>query len=405
MPITKLSIPTRNGNLLNSKLETPANGRVHQYAIFAHCFTCSSTLAVVRHMSQMLTGAGIAVLRFDFTGLGRSEGEFANTNFSSDVNDLIDVSNYLEEHFVAPQLLIGHSLGGTAALMAAFSLPKVKSVATIGSPSTPTHLKKLIKYDPSKFEDDSAYETNIGGRAFQIKKQFVDDLEKHDILSNLKTLKKALLILHSPVDEIVSAENAAELFKHAHHPKSFVSLDNANHLITNKRDAVYAAEIIAAWAGRYLDEETEIPVEMMGHQVVAHLNRANKYVTQVYTDKHHLISDEPSSYGGDDAGITPFQLLSSSIGTCTAMTIKMYAEKQNWDLQEVCVYLTFSKKAAAEFQSELPDGETNLSHFKKSIRLVGNLDESQREKLKTVASRCAVQRNIMGKVVVETELL
>ncbi len=404
MPIKKISIPTRHGTLLNSKLEVPANGNIRQYAIFAHCFTCSSSLAVVRHISRTLTGAGIAVLRFDFTGLGRSEGEFADTNFSNDVSDLIDVSNYLEEHYAAPQMLIGHSLGGTSVLMAAFSLPEVKAVATIGSPSDPTHLKKLIKYDPSKFSETDAYETDIGGRPFKIKQQFVEDLEKHDILSNLKKLNKALLIMHSPVDETVSVDNAAQLFKNALHPKSFVSLDRADHLLTKKEDAIYAAEMIGAWASRYIDADAPKSSDTMGAQVVAHLNMNNKFTTQVYTDQHHLIADEPSSYGGDDLGFTPYQLLSSAIATCTAMTIKMYAAKKKWDLQEVCVYLTYSKKSAEEVGEELAKGESHVGHFHKTIRLMGDLDETQRARLKEISSRCPVQKTVSGTILFDTEL-
>ncbi len=253
--IKKLSIPNRHGKLLNSNLELPEDVAIRQYAIFAHCFTCSSSLPIVRHISRTLTRAGIAVLRFDFTGLGKSEGEFAETNFSHDVSDLLDVSAYLEEHYQAPQMLVGHSLGGTAVLMAAFDLPKVTSIATIGSPSDPTHLKKLINYEPSKFSEANSYQTHIGGRSFNIQKQFVEDLERHDILSSLKDLKKALLILHSPVDEIVSVENAAKLFSAALHPKSFLSLDRSDHLMTNKEDAIYAANMIAAWASRYIEKD------------------------------------------------------------------------------------------------------------------------------------------------------
>lgn len=404
----QLIIPTRNNHKLNAKLELPAKGEPLQFAIFAHCFTCNSDLGVVRHISRALTSKGIGVVRFDFTGLGKSEGAFEETNFSNNVNDLVDVSNYLEENYKAPELLIGHSLGGTAVLMAGFQLPKVKGIVTVGSPSDPGHLKKLLKYSSDSFEDQDAYEANIGGRPFTIQKQFIDDLESNNLLENIKKLDKALLIMHSPQDEIVEISNAAELYSKAHHPKSFVSLDGANHLISNKKDALYVAEVIGSWISRYVDLERIEPKQKVisteGEQVVAYLNLENNFTTQIFTDKHTLIADEPTEYGGDDLGPSPYEYLNAGIGACTVMTLKMYAERKKWDLQEVFVYLSYSKKHADELDFET-DKIGKIDLIEKKIKLIGNLDASQREKLKQIASKCPVHKTVSNEVVFNTQIV
>ncbi|MFK8045160.1 MAG: alpha/beta fold hydrolase [Crocinitomicaceae bacterium] len=400
-----LIIPTRNGNTLSARLELPADGRVHQYAIFAHCFTCSSNLAIVRHISRNLTSRGIAVLRFDFTGLGNSEGDFAATNFSNNVTDLLDVNRFLEDNYEAATLLVGHSLGGTAVLMAAFNLPKVQGIATIGSPSNPGHIKKLLKYDAEKFVETDVYEANIGGRPFSIQKQFIEDLEQYDLLKQIKSIKKALLILHSPQDAIVEVANAAELFNSAFHPKSFVSLDGADHLLTKKEDAIYVADVIGAWASKYIDlkvEEKQL-LSTEGEQVVVHLNLEDNFTSQIFTNKHHLIADEPKSVGGDDVGVSPYELLNAAIGACTVMTLKMYAERKGWDLKEVFVYLSYSKKHATEINIETEE-MGRIDVIEKKLRFVGDLSIEQKEKLKQIASKCPVHKTVSKEVFFQTEL-
>jgi len=406
MSTKNLIIPTRSGLNLNAKLELPADGKITQYAIFAHCFTCNSNLGIVRHISRNLTSRGIAVLRFDFTGLGQSEGEFATINFSNNVSDLLDVNAFLESNYQAPELLIGHSLGGTAVLMAAFDLPNIKGIATIGSPSNPEHVKNLLNYNKEKLANSNAYEVNIGGRPFQIQKQFIDDIEQYDLLKKIKQLKKALLILHSPQDTIVEVKNAAELFHHAFHPKSFVSLDGANHLLTRKEDALYAADVIGAWASRYVNLEVEVPSRLSteGEQMVVHLNLEDNFTSQIFTEKHQLITDEPKSVGGDDLGPSPYELLNSAIGACTVMTLKLYAERKGWDLKEVFVYLSHTKKLAEQIESEKTLSGT-IDVISKQLKFIGNLDNTQKEKLKSIAAKCPVHKTVVGNLVIETKLM
>lgn len=407
MNTEQLTILSRNGINLHAKLELPANDKPLQYAVFAHCFTCNSNLGVVRHISRALTDKGIAVVRFDFTGLGKSEGDFADTNFSNNVCDLVDVCNYLEEQYRAPALLVGHSLGGAAVLMAAFQLPEVKGVVTIGSPSDPSHLKKLLNYHPEKFESSDEFEAHIGGRPFTIQKQFIHDLEENQLADNINKLGKALLVMHSPQDSIVEISNAADLYHHARHPKSFVSLDGADHLLSRKEDALYVAEVIGSWAGRYIDltkeEETKEKLSTEGEQVLAYLDLEDGVTTQIYTDQHHVVADEPIPIG-EDLGPSPYEYLNAAIGACTVMTLKLYAERKNWELKEVYVYLSYSKKHTDELNVDT-EQLGRIDFIQKKIKLVGNLNTEQKEKLKQIASKCPVHKTVSNPVVFDTELI
>jgi len=247
----KFNFPNSHNQILSGRLELPVNEPI-AYAIFAHCFTCSKDIIAPNTISKELTKKGIAVLRFDFTGLGNSQGDFSNTNFSSNVEDLLSACDELAKVYREPEILIGHSLGGAAVLKAAKNLPKIKAVATIGAPSNVEHVAHLFDNQICEIQKTGEAEVSLGGRNFTIKKQFIDDLKDNSILDDLGNLKKSLLILHSPLDRTVSIDDAAKIFSAAKHPKSFVTLDNADHLLMNKRDAQYAADVIGSWVLRYI---------------------------------------------------------------------------------------------------------------------------------------------------------
>lgn len=401
-----ISIPSENGEALFARLELPADKKVSQYAIFAHCFTCNSSLGVVRHISRTLTAKGIGVLRFDFTGLGKSEGEFEETNFSNNVQDLIAVHQYMEEHYEAPSILIGHSLGGAAILMTASKLKTVSAIVTIGAPAEPEHVSHLLKSSIDEIKENGIAQVDIGGRPFKIKKQFLDDLKQNSLSEIVGKLKIPYLILHSPQDTTVGISNAAQLYHAAFHPKSFVSLDGADHLLSDKKDAIYAADIIGTWVGKYVelpkDElEKSKHLETDGEQVVVHLNTEDGFTSDVFTENHHLTADEPSSIGGADLGAAPYELLNASIGACTAMTLKMYAERKGWSLREVFVYLSYSKKHKDELESATK-GMGGIDHISKKIRLIGDLTSEQRKKLLEIASKCPVHKTVSNGVVFDT---
>lgn len=404
MNTIKLSIPT-NTHTLNAKLEVPSDNKINQFAIFAHCFTCNSDLGVVRHISRTLTQKGIAVLRFDFTGLGQSEGDFSDTNFSGNVEDLITVNQYLKEHYKEAELLIGHSLGGTAVLMAASKLPNIKAIATIGSPAEPKHVQHIFSQDKETIKQNGEAEVNVGGRPFTIKKQFIDDLDSYNVLDIVKSLKIPYLILHSPQDTIVEIDNAATLFHAAFHPKSFISLDGSDHLLSKKEDALYVADVIGTWASKYLPKQAEKTTPSTdGEQVLAHLDLENNFTTSIITPKFSLIADEPKDMGGADLGPAPYEYLNAAVGACTAMTVKLYAQRKKWDLKEVYVYLTYSKRDVSELNIE-SESLSKIDFISKKLKFIGNLDEEQKQKLKEIASKCPVHRTLTNEVVFETTII
>lgn len=401
----KLNIENKKGVKLQAYLELPANQKPDYYAVFAHCFTCSSSLNAVRNISRALTNYGFGVVRFDFTGLGRSEGEFADSHFSANVNDLLAVSSYLEDNFKAPSLLVGHSLGGAAVLVAASKLPHVKAVATIGAPATVSHVKHLFSHDSDQLNKDGYTEVNIGGRPFNINPEFVEDFDKTDLPSIVKQLRKPLLILHSPIDTIVGVKNAEQIYHNAHHPKSFITLDNADHLLSNPNDSNYAGRIIGTWVQRYFDGNSKTELDTNNEQVVGYLNlKEDNFTTSIQTKNHAMIADEPASIGGDDFGPSPYEYLSASLVACTAMTLKMYAERKQWDLQEVFVYVSHSRKHSDDLGIEL-EKPTFLDHMSKKIRVIGNLDDKQKQRLKEIASKCPVHKTLASNVVFDTMLL
>lgn len=399
----KKTFDNGNGQRLTALLELPADRRPHTFAVFAHCFTCTKNLSAVRYISSALATEGIGVLSFDFTGLGESEGDFSDENFSSSVSDLVSAAEFLGENYIAPSIVIGHSLGGAAGLIAASQLDSVKAVITIGSPSSPTHVRELLQNDLGTLLEVGHAEVSIGGRPFLIKQQFVEDLEKHDLLDTVRSSRKAYLFFHSPHDRIVGIENSAELFKAAFHPKSFVSLDGADHLLSNKRDARYVGDTIAAWASRYIEipEEKEI---WTSNDVAAHLGSDARFTTHIKVGRHRLTADEPENFGGNDFGPSPYGLVASGLAACTAMTLKMYAGRKGWDLREVTVHVSHAKTHVEDcFACESKNGK--IDSFSREVEMVGELNDEQRSRLLEIADKCPVHRTLESTSQIETRLI
>ena len=363
-------------------------------------------MAVVKNISNELTNQGISVLNFDFTGLGHSEGDFSETTFSNNISDIIDVNAFLTQNHVAPTILIGHSLGGAAVIISANMLPNIQAVVSIAAPSFVKHVTKHFGNLEEIIEKKGEATLSIGGRPFKIKKQFIDDLESHNLENEVKKLRKPLLIMHSPQDLIVGIENAASLYHQAIHPKSFISLDGADHLITNKKDAFYVAEVIGSWVKRYVEikkEEIEIK-DTEGEQVLVYHETIVPYTNHIYTKTHHIYGDEPLDFGGDDLGLSPYELLNAAVGSCTVLTLKLYAQRKQWNLKEVFVYLSYSKKHASELNLEIEE-MGQLNHISKKIKLIGDLSKEQKNKLIEIASKCPVHKTVANKVYFETELI
>ncbi|HUH27641.1 alpha/beta fold hydrolase [Gelidibacter sp.] len=405
MQSTKLNIQNAKGLQLQAYLELPPNQKPNNFAIFAHCFTCSSSLKPVINISRALTAHGFGVVRFDFTGLGQSEGEFADSHFSANVEDLLAVNEYLNEHYEAPSLLVGHSLGGAAVIVAASQLDNVKAVATIGAPATTEHVKKHFSHQFDEIAQKGDVKVNIGGRPFKINQKFVDDFDKTDLPQITKKLRKPLLIMHAPFDKVVGIDNAQKLFINAFHPKSFISLNDADHLLLNEKDSNYVGNLIGAWVQGYFDTSNHTILDTKGEQLVGHLNLLeNNFTTTIQTENHSFIADEPKSFGGDDYGPSPYDYLSAGLAACTVMTLKLYAQRKKWDLQEVFVYITYSKKHSEDLMQGL-DKPARFDHLLKKLKFVGNLDDAQQERLKEIASRCPVHRTLLSEIVIETEII
>lgn len=401
----KLKIPNSKGINLNARLELPANQKPNYYAIFAHCFTCSSSLNAVKNISRALTLHGFGVLRFDFTGLGQSEGEFADSHFSANIEDLKDVHAYMKNHYEAPALYVGHSLGGAAVLVAGSQIDDVKAIVTIGAPSNLKHTKKHFSHDISEIKEKGEIEVNIGGRPFKINNEFIDDFGTIDVLKILSEMRgKALLIMHSPLDKIVGINNAQDLFINAFHPKSFVSLDNADHLLSKNEDSTYVGNVVGSWASRYLPPKENIMLDPDGEQMVAHLNVVDdNFTTAIQTAHHFFIADEPISVGGDNWGPSPYELLNAGLAACTAMTLKLYAQRKKWDLREIYVYLSHSKKHVDDMNSENHKARF-LDHIAKRLVFIGDLTDEQRLRLVEIAERCPVHRTLQSDVIIKSTL-
>lgn len=403
MSLKKVSFLNREGQQLSGRLELPAEQQAHNFVIFAHCFTCNKNLSAVKNISRALTSNGFGVLRFDFTGLGESDGDFADTNFSGNVEDLISASKYLEENYLAPTLIIGHSLGGAASIFAASQLDSIKAVATVGAPSNPKHVQHLLSSSLDEIKSNGLAVVNLSGRDFTIKKQFVDDLETKSLPEVAKNLKKALLVMHSPQDTTVGVKNAEEIYVSAHHPKSFVSLDGADHLLTNKKDSAYVGDVISGWAKRYIDiPEQEILKSK--HQVVASLNADDGFTTQMKVGSHYIIADEPISFGGNDFGPSPYEFVSAGLSACTAMTIQMYAKRKGWDIKNVQVHTSYGKTHALDCEA-CDESSSKIDTFNREIKFEGDLDDKQTQRLLQIADKCPVHKTLHSETQVITKLI
>ncbi len=400
----KITFTGHSGAKLAARLDMPG-GKLRATAIFAHCFTCSKDIPAARRISQRLAAMGIAVLRFDFTGLGHSDGEFSNTHFSSNVVDLVHAAQYLTDQGTAPCLLIGHSLGGAAVLKAAADIPSVKAVVTIGAPSCPSHVIHNFGSSLDEIMDKGQASVSLAGRPFTIKQEFIEDVSQAVLLPAIANLKRALLVMHSPVDQTVGIENAAEIFGAAKHPKSFVTLDNADHLLSNREDAEYAAEVIAAWSARYLGIQQPAAPIGAPEGIVRSIEADPKGFLQDITSGplHHTLADEPVTYGGSNKGMTPYQFMSAGLAACTSMTIRMYARRKRWPLDHVFVDVTHDKVHAQDCDTcEATVGK--VDQFKRVVHLVGPLDNTQRQKLLEIADKCPVHRTLEGEISVLTKL-
>ena len=376
----KIRFPGSQNAEVSAKLDLPA-GEPRAYALFAHCFTCSKDSKAAAYVSRSLAGRGIATLRFDFSSL----------EFSSNIDDLVAAAGWLRGNRMAPQILAGHSLGGAAVLAAAAKIPEARAVATIGAPFEPAHVARLISND---------LQATIGGRSFRVTRQFLDDLAAQKPAETIAKLRKALLVLHSPRDAIVDIDNAAKIFLAAKHPKSFVSLDDADHLLLRPEDAAYVAEVLAAWASRYVDRPAEtLPVN--GVRVTE--TREGRFTQHILAGKHVLRADEPAAAGGDDSGPGPYDLLLAGLGACTSMTVRMYADQKKWPLERVRVDLRHEKVHATDCaECETRDGK--IDRIERVLVLEGDLDDAQRQRLLEIASKCPVHRTLHSEIWIPTSL-
>jgi len=402
----RVSFPGALGESLAARLDSPS-GEIRAYALFAHCFTCSKDIFAASRIAAALAERGIAVLRFDFTGLGASDGDFANTNFSSNVADLIAAVDWLRDNRTAPSLLIGHSLGGAAILAAAPSVEEAKAVATIGAPADPEHVAHNFALARDEIEAQGEAEVTLAGRNFRIKKQFLDDIATAKLQPAIEGMRKALIVFHSPRDETVSVDNASNIFLAAKHPKSFVSLDDADHLLTRRSDAIYVAEVLAAWASRYIGAAADAaeagPTKMEPGDVLVEETRRGKFTNKVTAGAHVAIMDEPTSVGGFDSGMNPYDMLLAGLGGCTSMTLRMYAERKGLPLDRVAVRLSHKKIHAQDCEEcETKVGKVDL--IDRELTLTGDLDAAQRQRLLEIADMCPVHRTLESENRIVTKL-
>ncbi|MEK1928745.1 MAG: bifunctional alpha/beta hydrolase/OsmC family protein [Pararhizobium sp.] len=405
----RLQFAGHSGATLAARLDLPS-GPLRAYALFAHCFTCSKDLAAARRIAAELAREGIAVLRFDFTGLGSSEGEFASTNFSSNVADLLSAADYLRHRFQAPSLLIGHSLGGAAVLSVAKDIPEVRAVATIGAPADVAHVLKNFGTSLEEIEKSGAAEVDLAGRKFLVKKQFVEDARAQRIKDAVASLRKPLLILHAPLDQTVGIDNATEIFLAAKHPKSFVSLDKADHLLSDPEDAAFAGRIISGWLTRYVAADTPQGTGPVEHVRVTETGES-RFQNAVQAGSHRLFADEPENVGGLDSGPSPYDFLSIALGACTSMTLRLYADHKKLTLGRIGVDVSHAKihaRDCEECTQQERSGSARIDHFERVISIDGQVSEEFRDKIVEIAGKCPVHRTLEAvakiKTVVKSQL-
>ncbi|MEM6990832.1 MAG: bifunctional alpha/beta hydrolase/OsmC family protein [Myxococcota bacterium] len=392
MQTERIKFDNGRGHALAARLDRPLRDIPRGYAIFAHCFTCSKNLGAVVALSRALVDRGWAVLRFDFTGLGDSEGDFSDTHFSSNVDDLVAAGKWLAEHRTAARVLIGHSLGGAAVLRAAAELDSVVAVATVGAPSHPEHVAKMLTCEREQIERDGEAEVELAGRRFKIRKEFLEDIEEQPMRAAIRGLKRALLVMHAPRDEVVGIENASGIFEAARHPKSFVSLDDADHLLTRPSDAHFAASIIASWAERYLPEADHVAGDP--ERVVA-WGPSRGFRTELAVGDHVLVGDEPVDFGGTDKGPSPYGFLQAALGACTVMTLRMYADRKKWPLTQAVARLSHGKIHAKDCEDCEDGTKGRVDRIDRIIELRGDdLTDEQRARLLEIADKCPVHKTL-----------
>jgi uncharacterized OsmC-like protein/alpha-beta hydrolase superfamily lysophospholipase len=404
MPAQQFDFPNAEGLRLAGLIDLPA-GETRAYALFAHCFTCGKDVHAAKRIAQGLTALGIAVLRFDFTGLGSSEGEFANTTFSSNVADLVAAADHLRRVKRAPALLIGHSLGGAAVLAAASAVPEARAVVTIAAPSDPAHVAGLLGDARVEIEARGEVEVRLAGRPFRIRRAFLDDVAEQQLSGRINALHKALLIFHSPTDDIVGINNASRIFAAARHPKSFVSLAGADHLLSRRSDAAYVANVIAAWAERYLDMAPRAAEEQEGPGVViVRETGQGRFQQEIKAGAHRFLADEPLDAGGAGSGPNPYDFLLAALGACTAMTLRLYAERKALRLDRVAVRLRHAKVHAADCET-CERKEAKVDRIERVIVLEGELDAQERARLIEIADKCPIHRTLRAGVEIATSAL
>lgn len=408
--IERVTFPGSQGADLAARLDLPA-GPPRAFALFAHCFTCSKDIAAASRIANSLTDVGFGVLRFDFTGLGMSEGEFENTNFTSNAGDLVAAADWLRAEHRAPQVLVGHSLGGAAVLAVAADIAEVRAVVTIGAPASADHVTDVFQSSLDEIAAAGVAQVQLAGRPFTIRQQFVDDLRHHVVTDRVATMKRALLVMHSPIDNTVSVEHAAQIFSAARHPKSFVSLDGADHLLTDRGDAEFAASMIGSFANRYIvDESGALDAPRASSAVVVAETTQGPFLNHVVVGRHRLLADEPESVGGFDAGPSPYDLLGAALGACTSMTLRMYADRKRLPLDRVTVEVKHGKVHADDCaecaENELLAGRSGMiDRFERVVAIDGDdLTDEQRTRLLEIADKCPVHRTLESVSTIVTRL-